>query len=714
MTPGPAVSDSIQRTAIANPVARPYWTSAVHMNTFRTDSASRLLSYDPLTGPVAGGIDAIPATAVPVPDARDSTINFCAGDSLLLWNADSLTATAHVWYQNGSPVVGSGSGRGHLWVSESGYYSLRTEQANTCSDSVAYIGVGSASGGVTAGVKGVYFNAYDIDTTISRNGPGNAFGPATRFCLGDSVVLSAREISSHPQGNYSYQWVANGTDSISTNFELVVKNAGNYEVYITNRSEISVVPADPVCTGIVDSILVGIQYGRFHWHPSGDSITVNGIRPVCFQFPLSKLLLNNTVATTADYEVKDPGAYFVQATSASGCQINDTLYVEDLSRTHLSISSFQTENLDGTFSLQICPGSTHPLEFVVADGRVNPFAVVDVRITDKNNPVNPINGTVVGSYPNGGTAITGTTGAPSAPVPVTVTIPDPINSSDYFFYLDVAPAGVFPSPAVSDSTERTVIPNPISRMVLDTSTATYANIFKTDSLSILLSNVAGLGPVPGGVDFLPPTAFPIPDAADSTVNFCKGDSLYLWNPDSLTANEHIWLLNGVPYPTASVNQGHLWVHESGYYNLITENSNTCEDSVAYIGVGRPGLIGAAGVKGIYFNAYEVDTTLSRVGVGNAVGPPTRFCVGDSLVLSARENSSHPLGAYTYQWVANGTDSISTDFIVVKQPGSYEVYLTESISTDYLQSNRMWWKWCWILCRVQRSVQRVQPSATEIP
>ena len=103
-----------------------------------------------------------------------------------------------------------------------------------------------------------------------------------------------------------------------------------------------------------------------------------------------------------------------------------------------------------------------------------------VRIRDKNNPVNPINDSIVGSYPNGGTAITGTTGTPSAPVPVTVSIPDPINSSDYYFYLDVAPTGVFPSPAVSDSTERTVIPNPISRMVLDTSTATYANIFKTD------------------------------------------------------------------------------------------------------------------------------------------------------------------------------------------------------------------------------------------
>ena len=689
VTPGPAISDSIQRTAIANPISSPTLdtSSVVYKNTFRTDSASRLLSYDPLTGPVAGGVDAIPATAVPVPDVRDSTINFCAGDSLLLWNADSLSATAHTWYHNGAIITGPGSGKGRLWVRESGYYTLQAVQANTCSDSAAYIGVGSAAGGVTAGVKGVYFNAYAIDTTLSRSGPGNAVGPATRFCLGDSVVLSAREISSHPQGNYSYQWVANGTDSVSTNFELVVKNPGSYEVYITESiGSFSCSGRSNLVQVIVDSIpSLAFSTGDSIGILPGDSITVtaNVTNGLASSFRWFKLPSNTTVSTAADYEVKDPGTYFVQATSASGCQMNDTLYVEDLSRTHLSISSFQTENLDGTFSLQICPGSTHPLEFVVDDGQVNPFAVVDVIITDKNNPVNPINGTIVGSYGNGGIAIAGTTGAPSAPVPVTVTIPDPINSSDYSFYLAVNPAGVFPSPAVSDSTDRTVIPNPISRMVLDTSTATYANTFKTDSLSILLSNVAGLGPVPGGVDVLPPTAFPIPDAADSTVNFCKGDSLYLWNPDSLTANEHIWLLNGVPYPTASVNQGHLWVHESGYYNLITENSNTCEDSVAYIGVGRPGLIGTAGVKGIYFNAYEVDTTLSRVGVGNAVGPPTRFCVGDSLVLSARENSSHPLGSYTYQWVANGTDSISTDFqIVVKQAGAYEVYLTESIGTGF--------------------------------
>lgn len=351
-------------------------------------------------------------------------------------------------------------------------------------------------------------------------------------------------------------------------------------------------------------------------------------------------------------------------------------------QTVFDITTFNTENLDGNLTLEICPGSVHTLQFIVTSGQINPFAVVDVVIEDELNPVNPINGNVVGSFANGATAIA----APSAAIPIDVTMPIPANTSDYRFYLQAAAAGVTPSPAQSDTVTRSVIPNPRSQLILDTSMTTYTdNIFKTDSSLILESFTPGLGPTFGGVVPIPPSAVPVPDAIDSTINFCNGDSLYLWNPDSLTANRHRWLLNGAPFPTNTNNQGHIWVYQSGYYSLITERANTCEDSAAYIGVGRPNLGGAftAGVKGVYFHAYEVDTTLIRTGVGNAVGSPLRFCQGDSVVLEARQTSSHPLGFYEYQWVANGTDSISTDYqITVKQPGTFEVYVTEVIDSSF--------------------------------
>lgn len=688
VNPAPAVSDTIQRSVIPNPISNPILdiSSATYQNTFKTDSASRLLSFNPGAGPVAGGTEGIPPTALPVPDERDSTINFCEGDSLFLWNPDSLSATEHQWLRNGTLIALANLNQGHLWITESGYYTLVTERANTCKDSVAYIGVGTPGGATTVGTKGVYFNTYDVDTTITRTGPGNGAGIPTRFCKGDSVVLSAREISSHPQGSYAYQWVANGTDSISTNFEITVKDPGTYEVWITEtigtftcqvKSNVIQVDMDSVPNlALNQTDTVGLL--------PGDSVLVtasvtNGVATNYEWFRIPNI---NPIATTADLKIFLPGLYYVRGTGPNGCSETDTLFVEDLSHTDLSITTFQSQDLDGNFTLAICPGNDYDIEWVVADGQVNPNTVVDIRIFDDNNPVNPLNNTVVGSYLNGGFPIVGVTGTPSAPVPVTITIPLSAPASNYGFYLSVVNGGTTPTPAESDTTFRNVINNPTSGMVLDTSTVTYDNTFKTDSTLILKSFEPGLGPVFGGVDIIPGFALPAPTPKDSTVNFCNGDSLYLWNPDSLTANGHTWMLNGAPIP-ANPNQGHIWVYQSGYYSLTTQSINTCEDSTLYIGVGQPGVGQSVGMSGIYFNAYEVDTTLSRVGVGNAVGRPTRFCRGDSLILSARENSSHPLGHYEYQWVANGTDSISTDFqIIIKEPGAYEVWITEVIDSSF--------------------------------
>lgn len=343
-----------------------------------------------------------------------------------------------------------------------------------------------------------------------------------------------------------------------------------------------------------------------------------------------------------------------------------------MAQTNLDITLFNTTNLIGGGTLIICPGNSYEMTFVVTSGQVNAFGVVDVRIYDKNNGTNPVNGTSIGSFNNGGSAIT----APSAPIPVTVTIPDPINVSDYGFYLTCA--AVSPTPAQSDTVDRNLISLPIASMYLDT---TVENTYHTSVTERLLSRNA-LGPTPAGVGLIPPTALPVPDVVDSTVNFCMGDTLYLWNPDSLTADEHVWMRNGAPVPGIAPNQGHLFVTESGYYSLITTKANTCKDSVAYIGVGDPDpVFGSTTPRnaGVYFNSYEVDTTMTRIGPGNALGIPTRFCHGDSVVLSARQTSSHPDGSYVYHWIKDFTDTISTNFsITVKEPGFYQFWIEETI------------------------------------
>ena len=106
---------------------------------------------------------------------------------------------------------------------------------------------------------------------------------------------------------------------------------------------------------------------------------------------------------------------------------------------------------------------------------------------------------------------------------------------------------------VTDTVERSILPNPRSILVFDTASVRFDNVFLTDTTAILKSFDAFTGPIGVGIDLIPPSATPVPDRKDSTINFCNGDSLYIWNPDSLTANEHIWLLNGAPLPVASPN-----------------------------------------------------------------------------------------------------------------------------------------------------------------
>jgi gliding motility-associated-like protein len=360
-----------------------------------------------------------------------------------------------------------------------------------------------------------------------------------------------------------------------------------------------------------------------------------------------------------------------------------------LAQTNLRITNFNTVDLSGTPTLLICPGSTHDLTFTIDNGQINAFGVVQVIITDKNNAANPINGTVIGSFNNGASPIT-----PPAVVSIpVVTIPPGLPTSDYLFTLFVNGTQVTPAPALSNTVERQLIPNPRANIILDTVDTRYDNIFLTDSLSRLLTRFPGGGPVvPGGVAPIPAGVAPDPFLfKDSTVNFCAGDSLFIWNADSLSANAHNWLLDGSPIPGLLPNQGHLWVTSSGYYSLHVTSSVTCEDSSSAISVGDPDLNFGSGVfprnKSIYFNAYSVDTTLFRIGPGNLSGPggtlgrPTRFCEGDSMILAARGTSSHPLGSYAYFWVKDALDTLNLttpqdSFIVIKDPGNYQAFITE--------------------------------------
>ncbi|MBI1315832.1 T9SS type B sorting domain-containing protein [bacterium] len=329
----------------------------------------------------------------------------------------------------------------------------------------------------------------------------------------------------------------------------------------------------------------------------------------------------------------------------------------------------------------ICPGQQYDLNFRIDNGQLLGFGTIEIRIFNTVNPGDPVNGTVVGTFVNpGASPIAG----PTPIITEVVTIPLNAANTIHGFYLTANPVQVNPAPAISnDTTFRQVTPLPVASMVLDS--ASNSNVFRTDSTNVLQSAQFGV-PVPGGVAPIPPLGFDPPVPKDSTVNLCQGDSILLWNPDSvsnvtLVSYDHEWFINGQP---SGETKHFIWAKIPGYYSLVTTQGGACRDTATYIGLGDfASNAHTDGVAGIYIHFYDVDTTLTRTGFGNAAGKPTRFCAGDSVVLSARETSSHPLGGYTHVWTRNVNDTIATTAsIVVKDAADYAVWITERIGTSF--------------------------------
>ena len=146
-------------------------------------------------------------------------------------------------------------------------------------------------------------------------------------------------------------------------------------------------------------------------------------------------------------------------------------------QTEFGVVDFQSTDLDGNATTQICPGKDYQIQFVVSNGQLNAFAVARIVMVDPLDALNPLNNQVVGNFNNGANNIIGIPGTPSAPIPVTVGIPLTATPAAYSFFVSVDSVNVTPGPAVSNSLQRTVIANPVASVVLDTSSAVYTNTF---------------------------------------------------------------------------------------------------------------------------------------------------------------------------------------------------------------------------------------------
>jgi len=313
-------------------------------------------------GPITFTTDGCNPNPVSISNLGQST--YCAGDSTTLL---SSAGASYQWYRYGIPIFGDTSI--NLIVKSSGIYNVLVTDSNSCSDSSVnpvtitvnsnpVVTIISSSlpafcfGDSTTltTISGVSFQwykdgnllngatlpnflaldsgLYNVVVTDSNNCSDSAYSPLTIqvfplpivtitalgdtvFCDGDSVLLSIG------QGFTQYQWYWDGVPVIGiNNFELNVKNEGNYNVYVTNSNNcsdsaklgksikvnnlplISISPTDSsICDG--DSVIITATPGySYQWRKNG--VPISG-------------------AFTSTFIAREAGSYNVVATSASFC-----------------------------------------------------------------------------------------------------------------------------------------------------------------------------------------------------------------------------------------------------------------------------------------------------------------------------------------------------------------------------------------------------------
>ncbi len=341
----------------------------------------------------------ITVTVTALPNAfisYSSSTNLCSGQSVTL-NASAGSGYSHIWYNNGTEIVGSVNSS--YIASQSGSYAVQTT-ANGCS---------KISAPVTVTVN-TFLNA-----TISND---------TTICSGESVTVSAT-------GGSSYEWNTGDTTDVLT---VTPSSTKTYSVTVSNGVNCSTVKSMAVTvkplpnafilvTGAVTSVcegeaatmtantgaglsyqwmkdsveITGATTGQFIAGEAGSytvEVDLNGCRKVSPEKtlainPLPLISLSNdtsvcsgspavlrvsggisyqwnTFATDSVYIVATTSSrtYSVTATNSYGCESSDTVRVTTIALpTNVSISSTSSTSICDGSSVLLKAGSTNGTAF---------------------------------------------------------------------------------------------------------------------------------------------------------------------------------------------------------------------------------------------------------------------------------------------------------------------------------------------------------------
>ena len=208
------------------------------------------------------------------------------------------------------------------------------------------------------GVYGISAGTYSISVTDANNAIATAsydleeaeevdayFSFLTTPCNGDPVDVEAIPIGG--VGPYSISWDNGSSDPIRTNLSIgtyfitIADAVGCYGVTslsVNEAMEISITAVPPACPGGCDA---------------SASVTVFG-----GQTPYSFLWSNG--ATTAINPNLLPGIQSVTVTDANGCQLNETIIIEDAESDLAIVINTVDAVCNGTGSVEVIPSGGNP------------------------------------------------------------------------------------------------------------------------------------------------------------------------------------------------------------------------------------------------------------------------------------------------------------------------------------------------------------------
>ena len=514
---------------------------------------------------------------------------FCQGNTVIL-NANTGTGLTYQW-KNGATNI-SGATAASYTASASGSYAvIVTKTCSTTSSSVSITVMALPTATITA--------------------------PATSFCTGSSVVLTASTGS-------SYKWF-NGTAQVGTAATYTATAAGNYTVEVTNAAGCKATSSITAIT--VNPIPVITQYVKVDagaWLTAATASACEGSTvnlgpqpnlaagwawtgPNNFTSALRDPVLTNVVVANA-------GNYIATYTDVNGCKASSTFALQ-VSKPAASITASATSFCTGgSVVLTASAGSSYEW--------FNGTAQVGTAST--------YTATASGSYT---VEVTNASGCKATSAATQITV-------------SAAPIATITAPATSFCTGGSVILSSSAGAsykwfngTTQVGTAATYTATASGSYTVEVTNSAGCKAASAATQ-ITVSAAPAATITSPATAFCTGGSVVL---------------------TASTGVSYKWFN--GTNQVGTDASYTATAAGSY-------TVEVTNASGCKATSAATTITTNALPTATITSPATSFCTASSVVLTASTGSS-------YKWF-NGTAQVGTAATyTATAAGSYTVEVTNA-------------------------------------